>query len=99
VHPTFFSLGEQWEKYTQRAQRLPRRHCLIQVPEREQVRVVRTPTVPERALPDSALESLTCSLAKQSGRLKSELEEEITRREQTALEAEPAVRYYEKIEA
>lgn len=99
VHPTFFSLGEQWEKYTQRAQRLPRRHCLIQVPEREQVRVVRTPTVPERTLPDKKLESLARALAQQSGRLKSELEQGISRREQAALEAEPAVSYYEKIEA
>ncbi len=99
VHPTFFSLGEQWEKCTQLAQRLSRRHCLVQLPERERVCLVRTPTVPERSLSDAELEALQAALARRSGRLKAALERAIDAREHTALEVEPAVRYYEEVEA
>ena len=98
VHPAFFSLGEQWERYTQMAQRLPRRYCLLQLPEREGVRRVRTPTVPGRTLSEEALETLRASLARQSGRPRLALEREIAARE-SALEDAPTVRYYEEVQA
>jgi hypothetical protein len=98
VHPTFFSLGEQWERYTQSAQRLHRRQALIQLPEREKVRLVRTPTVPERTLGDAALEALQAQLARQSGRPRAEAEREISQREQERLVVESPVRYYEEVE-
>ena len=98
VHPTFFSLGEQWEKYTQRAQRLHRRQALIQLPERERVRLVRTPTVPERTLSDADLEALQATLARQSGRPKAEIEREIAQREAAPLVVESELRYYEDVE-
>jgi len=100
-HPTFFSLGEQWEKYTQQAQRLTRRHAMIQLPERERICTVRTPTVPERAISDDALARLQRDLARQSGHSRRSLERAIGEREarQTALESEPELRYYEEIVA
>ncbi len=98
VHLTFFSLGEQWERYTQNAQRLHRRQALIQLPERERVRLVRTPTVPERALSDADLEELQATLARQSGRVRAEAQREIARREQERLVVESPVRYYEEVE-
>lgn len=98
VHPAFYSLGEQWERYTQMAQRLPRRHCLLQLPERERVWRVRTPTVPGRTLSEEALEALRAELARQSGQPRSALEREIAARE-SVLEDPPTVRYYEEVEA
>lgn len=100
-HPTFFSLGEQWEKYTQQAQRLPRRHAMIQLPEHERICTVRTPTVPERTLSDQALERLQRDLARQSGRPAVALNQAIVVREaqQTALAAAPEMRYDEEIVA
>jgi hypothetical protein len=97
THPTFFSLGEQWERYTQLAQRLPRRQALIQLPEQERVRRIRTLTVAERGISEAALEVLRGELACASGRPRADLEAALARRQsaQTALAKELTVRYYE----
>jgi hypothetical protein len=97
THPTFFSLGEQWERYTQLAQRLPRRPALIQLPEQERVRRIRTLTVAERGISEAALEVLRGELACASGRPRADLEAALARRQsaQTALAKELTVRYYE----
>jgi DNA helicase HerA-like ATPase len=101
THPAFYSLGEQWEKYTQLAQRLHRRHALIQLPEQERVRVVKTLAVPGRQVSDQALAELQDRLARQSGQSREVMELAIRRREeaQTALEKGPPVRYYEDVAA
>jgi hypothetical protein len=99
-HPAFYPLGEQWEQVTQMAQRLRRRQALIQLPERAPVRLIRTLTVPGRAIQDAALAALQAQLARQSGRPRAELERAIASRgHETALEIAPPVRYYEDIAA
>jgi hypothetical protein len=67
IHPAFFSLGEQWERFTQRAQRLPRRQTLVQLPEGRGVRQLRTPDVPEGHLSASEARRLKADLARRSG--------------------------------
>jgi len=68
THPTFLSLAEQWERFTQRAQKLGRREILVQLPEREGLRGLRTATVPDSGVSAHELEELKTELARQSGR-------------------------------
>ena len=67
THPTFFSLAEQWESYTQQTQRLPRRSILVQLPERKMVRRLRTIDVPDKMLSSEGLERLKRDLTRGSG--------------------------------
>jgi hypothetical protein len=62
------SLAEQWEHFTQQAQRLGHRQMLVQLPDREGVRRLRTCTVPQTELGPVQLETLRKRLARQSGR-------------------------------
>jgi hypothetical protein len=61
------SLAEQWERFTQQAQHLSQREMLVQLPEREGVRRLRTCTVPTTSLDAVQQEEIRQRLAKQSG--------------------------------
>jgi hypothetical protein len=100
-HPAFYALGEQWEQGVQTLQRLPRRQALVQRPGQERLHVVRTLTVPDRQVSDQALGELQRQLARQCGRPREELERVLAQREaqQTALEKEPPIKYYEDSDA
>ena len=85
----------------QQAQCLPRRYALIQLPEQQLVRLVKTLTVPERTVSDAELERLQCDLACQSGMMRSQMEQVTVRREaqQSALENEMEPQHYEDVRA
>ena len=68
THPTFLSLAEQWERFAQRAQGLARRQILVQLPEREGLRGLRTATIPDPGVSAQELERLKTDLARQSGK-------------------------------
>lgn len=100
-HPTFYSVGEQWERDVQTLLRLPRRRALVQIPGARGPRQMRTLTIPDSGLSQEQLHGLQRDLARQSGRPTAEMDAAIARRaqEQLALEKEPAVRYYEDIKS
>jgi hypothetical protein len=87
------SLAEQWERFTQQAQRLGPREVLVQLPHREGVRRLRTCTVPQTDLNVAQLEVLKKKLAKQSGRSVASMRRALARREQST-----GVQDYEIIE-
>jgi hypothetical protein len=62
------ALAEQWERFIQEAQRLNQREVLVQLPEQEGLRRLRTCRVPEAGLGLKELDSLKKILAKQSGK-------------------------------
>lgn len=95
THPTFFPLGEQWERFTQMAQRLGRRQTLVQLPEREGVRRLRTMTIPERHLSGEELGTLKRELARQSGKARADMEQGLQEREPGR--ARPELEYYEPV--
>ena len=95
THPTFFSLAEQWERYTQRAQRLPRRGILVQLPERRGVRRLRTIDIPDPALSTEELEKLKRDLARQSGASCQAMEQAIAKRQADTHVSE--IGYYEPV--
>jgi hypothetical protein len=101
THPAYYSLGEQWERHIQTAQRLPPRHALVQLPDTGRICAVRTPTVPGRPIDDEALETLQRELARASGRSRSELEAAVARREGggIGLENGAPLRYDEEVDA
>ena len=98
-HPAFLSLGEQWEKYTQLAQRLPRRQALLQLPESEKILRVRTMTVPDHGVSGEVLAKLQADLASQAGMPVARMDAALHQREaeQDVLAKGPPVRYYEDI--
>ena len=96
THPTFFSLAEQWERYIQQAQRLPRRHILVQLPERRGVRRLRTIDIPDAALSSEELKRLKRDLARQSGASCQAMEQAIARRQADRQVSE--IGYYEPLE-
>jgi hypothetical protein len=81
THPTFASLSEQWERFTQLAQRLPRRQILVHLPEHNQARRLRTVTVPKKTITGETLETLKQSLARHSGVSRGQMERAISRRQ------------------
>ena len=95
THPTFVSLGEQWERFTQLAQRLPRRQTLVQLPERESIRRLRTLDVPESKLSAAGLRRLKRELARQSGMSRRDMERALGRRQKA--EHPPEMGYYEPV--
>ena len=76
------SLAEQWERFTQQAQRLGPREVLVQLPDREGVRRLRTCTVPQGKLDAAQLEAVREQLARQSGRSVAAMRRALARREQ-----------------
>ena len=86
------SLAEQWERFTQQAQRLGPREVLVQLPDREGVRRLRTCTVPQAKLNAAQLERLRRQLARQSGQAVAAMRTALTQREQAR-----RVRDYETI--
>ena len=93
THPTFFSLSEQWERFAQGAQRLPRRQVLVRLPEQEGVRRLRTVTVSHGAVSEQKLEAIKRDLARSSGRPRSVLEQAVSRR--AMHRSEKRIEYYE----
>jgi hypothetical protein len=87
------TLAEQWEQFSQQAQKLGRREILVQLPEREGVRRLRTCTVPAANVSPSALDALKRRLAKQSGQSVV-----VMRRALAARERHTQVEEYEIIE-
>ena len=81
LQPTFFSLSEQWERFTQLAQRLRRREVLVRLPEEEKVRHLRTMAVPERAISEEDLESLKRELSISFGCDRERMRESILKRD------------------
>jgi len=81
THRAFLSLAEQWERFTQRAQRLARREILVRLPEEERVRTLRTMTVPQSEVPDKELMALKRALARGSGCPREEMARAIAKRE------------------
>jgi DNA helicase HerA-like ATPase len=86
------TLAEQWEQFSQQAQKLGRREILVQLPEREGVRRLRTCTVPQTQCDAAQLERLRKQLARQSGRSVAAMRRALARREQAT-----GVRDYEII--
>lgn len=95
THPSFTSLAEQWERFTQRTQRLARRQILVQLPEREGIIGLRTATVPDPNISKQELDDLKTALAKQSGKSWNMLEAAIAHRREPAIEK---LGYYEFVE-
>ncbi|NLF15353.1 MAG: type IV secretion system DNA-binding domain-containing protein [Anaerolineaceae bacterium] len=95
THPAFYSLSEQWERFTQRAQRLPRRRTLVQLPERDGVLALRTPTVPEAAVNREELEILKTELAKASGLPWEQMEAAVSQRQGQG--GDHTLSYYEPV--
>jgi DNA helicase HerA-like ATPase len=79
------TLAEQWEGFVQQAQRLGRREMLVQLPEGEGVRRLRTCTVPQTKVSPGALDALKQRLAKQSGQSVLAMRRALARREGTRL--------------
>lgn len=96
THPAFVSLSEQWESFTQEAQRLPRRCTLVQLPERDGVRRLRTVTVRDGNISSRALEELKRDLARKLGKPREAMERAIARREIRSEREE--IEYYEPAE-
>ena len=80
THPLFSPLPEQFEGFVQATQRLRRRSCFVQLPEKEGVVGLRTLTVPPGRVAPEVLEKVKASLARKEGRSPAELEQEITAR-------------------
>lgn len=97
THPAFFSLSEQWERFTQRAQRLPRRQILVQLPERDGVRRLRTVAISRETVSGEVLKALEKELARQSGKSRTRMERGISRRE-VRDEGGP-IQYYEPVDS
>ena len=95
THPAFLSLSEQWERFTQRAQRLPRRQILVRLPEEEGVRALRTMTVRQNSVSASEVTALKRALARGSGRPLKEMMEAIANRD--GQHGPPEVEFYEPI--
>jgi len=76
------SLAEQWERFTQQAQRLGPREVLVQIPDYEGVRRLRTCNVPQVRLNARQMETLREKLARQSGRRVSAMRRLLWRRQQ-----------------
>jgi type IV secretory pathway TraG/TraD family ATPase VirD4 len=78
------SLAEQWERFTQQAQGLGHREILVQLPDREGVRRLRTCTVPQRNLDVAQLEALRERFARQSGKSVAAMRKAVVEREKRA---------------
>ena len=97
THPTFYSLSEQWEQFTQGAQRLPRRHILVRLPEQEGVRRLRTVTVSKGSVSGDKLEALKEDLARRSGKPREVMEGAVSQRAMSAKGEK--TEYYEPVQA
>ena len=75
------SLAEQWERFTQQTQHLSHREMLIQLPDREGVRRLRTCTVPPTDLDSIQLEAVRQKLARQSGTSVAGMRKALNKRE------------------
>jgi hypothetical protein len=62
------ALAEQWERFTQEAQKLKRQEILLQLPEQEGLRRLRTCRIPEGKASAKELEALKKALARQGGK-------------------------------
>ena len=83
-------------KFTQQAQRLPRRSTLVRLPERDGVRRLRTITVPDGNVSRQALEELKRHLARRSGKPREVMETAIG---QGGIRSErEEIEYYESAE-
>lgn len=78
------TLAEQWEQFSQQAQKLGRREILVQLPEREGVRHLRTCTVPATNVSPGALDALKQQLARQAGRSVAAMRKALAQHEQPA---------------
>jgi hypothetical protein len=87
------TLAEQWEGFIQQAQRLGRREMLVQLPEQEGVRRLRTCTVPPTKLDAAQREALQKRLARQSGQAVAAMRRALATRERRT-----QVEEYETIE-
>jgi hypothetical protein len=85
-HPLFEPLYNQVEMAVQKIMSLRKRHVLVKLPEEKSVIELRTPTVPTLQFSPAHLIQVKTLLAKQSGYLRQQAEEEITRRSQRAVE-------------
>ncbi|MHB1357912.1 MAG: TraM recognition domain-containing protein, partial [Anaerolineae bacterium] len=90
------TLAEQWEQFSQQAQKLGRREILVQFPECEGLRRLKTCTVPAANVSPGALDKLKKQLAKQSGQSVLAMRGMLARRER-AHSVQHKVGYYEKI--
>ena len=95
THPAFYALSEQWERFTQLAQRLRRRETLVQLPEREGIRRLRTVTIPDRGTTRGALVALKLDLARRSGISRSIMARTVSERESQENEGE--LEHYEPL--
>ena len=89
-------MAEQWEQFSQQAQKLGRREILVQFPECEGLRRLKTCTVPAANVSLGALDKLKKQLAKQSGQSVLAMRGMLARRER-AHSVQHKVGYYEKI--
>lgn len=80
THPLFNPLGDQFEIFTQRIQRLRRRKVLVRLPDREKVYQVRVPKVPQGRVSAPQLEQIKKALAKVVGKPSATIEQEIVDR-------------------
>ena len=94
THPIFFPLFEQWEKFIQTAQFLPRRAILVQLPEKQGVARLRTVTVRDPGCSREALEELKLALVKRVGKACGLMERDIAGRRRAADDSEPV--FWEK---
>jgi hypothetical protein len=97
THPAFSPLSEQWERFTQRAQCLPRRRTLVRLPESDRVRSLRTPTVPDLSAWKGRVEELKEALARRSGMPVKEMKAALASRQREA--QAPRTSYYEPVGA
>jgi len=97
THPAFLTLAEQWERFTQRAQRLARRQILVRLPEEEGVRTLRTMTGPRSQVSGKELMTLKRALARGSGCPREEMVRAIAEREREHGPKDAA--FYEAVES
>lgn len=80
-HPVYQHLMEQMEVFTQTLQRLKKRRIVVKLPDDDRVFKLKTPTVPKPRISREQLAQVKCILARQSGRPRRELEQEIASRQ------------------
>ena len=78
------ALAEQWEGFIQQAQKLGRREILVQLPEREGVRRLRTYSVPAMQVGRDAMDALRGQLARQTGQSVASMRGVLAQRERRA---------------
>jgi len=78
THPTFYPLLEQWERFIQLVQSLPRRSTLVQLPETQEVVRLNTVPVHDGGCSAAELEKLKRTLSRRAGKPCQRMEEEIS---------------------